>query len=224
MESSTVTRSHGMALKLKKHQRTAVTPDPHGHVFLISSGVLLAEIRLPAPERQILEIMYPGDVFQTQDAPAGSTTTLVAVVAAEVQRLRSDVLDSLERADPEFARYLAAALAHRNARKTLRLASLSSPASEERLADFLVETGLHLGEVHGLGRSFPIALTRDEIADYLALNPDTLSRTQSRLKARGLLSITSGRATVPDWQALCALSPISSALTEAYQRAPRLPG
>ena len=56
-------------------------------------------------------------------------------------------------------------------------------------------------------------LLATDVADYLALNADTLSRIMSSLRQRGLLVQSSrGRILVPVWEGLRALTPIAGAI------------
>lgn len=209
----------GVLLPLRKQQRVLLTQKPCDHIFLVMTGVLMVEARLPERDRQVLEILYPGDAYHTQDAPDLLSAALIAATPAEVQRYRPEALEAIERSNPDFRRRIDNAMIHRSARRTLHLASMSGASGEERLADFLVEIGLHLGRpLQGDGRSFDMPLSREETADYLALNPDTLSRNFSRLKSSGLISISRGRATVPNWSALTRLSPLAAAQTELHEQ------
>ncbi len=208
----------GVLLPLRKQQRVLLTQKPADHIVLVMTGVLMVEARLPERDRQVLEILFPGDAYHTQDAPGLLGASLIAATPAELQRYRPEALEAIERSNPEFRRRLESAMAHRSARRTLHLASMSGASGEERLADFLVEIGLHLGRQVQGSRSFDMPLSREEIADYLALNPDTLSRIFSRMKSSGVISISRGRATVPDWPALMRLSPFGAAQTELYEQ------
>lgn len=217
-ESAASAAIPGVLLPLRKQQRVLLTQKPNDHIFLVMTGVLMVEARLPERDRQVLEILYPGDAYHTQDAPGLLGAALIAATPAEVQRYRPEALEAIERNNPDFRRRLESAMTHRSARRTLHLASMSGANGEERLADFLVEIGLHLGRQVQGSRSFDMPLSREEIADYLALNPDTLSRIFSRLKSSGLISVSRGRATVPDWTALMRLSPLAAAQTELHEQ------
>lgn len=208
----------GVLLPLRKQQRVLLTQKPTDHIFLVMSGVLMVEARLPERDRQVLEILFPGDAYHTQDAPGSLGAALIAATPAEVQRYRTEALEAIERSNPDFRRRIESAMTHRSARRTLHLTSMSGANGEERLADFLVEIGLYLGRQSQGGRSFDMPLCREEIADYLALNPDTLSRIFSRLKSSGVISISRGRATVPVWSDLARLSPLAAAQTELYEQ------
>jgi DNA-binding transcriptional regulator YhcF (GntR family) len=84
----------------------------------------------------------------------------------------------------------------------------------------LVELALRTGESSpGGGAAFDLPFNRKDIADYLGLNPDTLSRIMSRLKAAGLISQSERhRAVVHDFGALAARSPAARALIEVNGR------
>lgn len=206
----------GVMLTLRRHRRLPLAPRSSRHVFVVVSGVVMVEARPPDRRRLVLEILYPRDIFHAQDTPGSLDVALVAVSEASMQRFHPEIIRTLERDDPMFAHRLEAATALRNARRALRLVSLSGQSCEERLADFLVELGLFLGKATQAGRIFDLPLTREETADYLALNPDTLSRLFSRIKSAGLISISRGRATVHDWQALKDESPLAGALTDLW--------
>ena len=60
---------------------------------------------------------------------------------------------------------------------------------------------------------FEMPLNRTDMADYLGLNADTLSRTMSRLRASGVISHPERhRVVVRDFAALAALTPAARAL------------
>jgi CRP/FNR family transcriptional regulator len=90
--------------------------------------------------------------------------------------------------------------------------------AERRLAALLVMLGEQIGRMEGNTVSFELPMSRAEMGRYLALAPETLSRTITRFKARQLLE-TRGRRqfTLPDWDGLCHLTPY----TEVIRQEPR---
>ena len=59
---------------------------------------------------------------------------------------------------------------------------------------------------------------RNDLADYLGLNPDTLSRIVARLRRDGILRHSArSRALVRDFRALARLSPAARSLAEIHQ-------
>jgi len=83
----------------------------------------------------------------------------------------------------------------------------------------LVELALRTGVSSPSGVAFELPFNRKDIADYLGLNPDTLSRIMSRLKTAGLIGHSEpNRAVVRDFAALAARSPAARSLLEISGR------
>lgn len=62
-------------------------------------------------------------------------------------------------------------------------------------------------------------LTRNDMADFLALNADTLSRIMSRLKSKGLIAaIGRRRLIILEPRKLCGQGPVGAALLEMHSR------
>lgn len=188
-------------------------------VYIVRSGVLHIAARVPGGRREVLCLLYPGDVFRTAFAPPLSDVALIAASAAEVGRLRWSSAESLSQSDIEVARYLSRAEASLHARQMLHAAAIGGLNGEARAASFLIELALRTGSRSASGIAVDIALTRSDIADYLALNADTLSRIMTRLRTKGILTQSGRRhAVITDWTALCELSPIAD--TQQKMEAP----
>lgn len=179
-------------------------------IYIVRSGVLHVAARVPGGRREVLCLLYPGDVFRTASAPPLADASLIAASAAEVGRLRWSAAEALAQQDIEIARYLSRAEASLHARQMLHAAAIGGLNGEARAASFLIELGLRTGTRTTGGVAVDIALTRSDIADYLALNADTLSRIMTRLRSKGILTQSGRRhAVITDWNGLCALSPIA---------------
>lgn len=188
---------------------------------MVRSGLLILHTLPPGKHRQLLALLYPCDVFRAAYGPPLPASALSAVNAGELWRLPARTFESLLSADAALALHLSQKLADQHARSILHVAMLGTLNGEERVASFLIELALRLGTPCLNGITFEIPLSRSDIADYLALNADTLSRIMSRLKGRGLVAQTGrGRAVVPDWKALCQQTPIASALIGLHGNGP----
>jgi DNA-binding transcriptional regulator YhcF (GntR family) len=86
---------------------------------------------------------------------------------------------------------------------------------EQRVVTSVIELALCTGVRSPGGVVFEMPFSRKDIADYLGLNPDTLSRIMSRLKAAGLIGYSErSRMVVRDLAALAARSPAAKSLIE----------
>lgn len=186
-------------------------------VYMVRAGLLVLQTLAPGQRRQLLTLLYPNDIFAPAFAPPLPGSVLSAVAASEFWRLPARTFEALLVEDPGLTQYVCRRLADQHARAVLHTAIVGGLNGEERVASFLIELALRLGSPSAAGISFAVPLSRTEIADYLALNADTLSRIMSRFKVRGLVARTGrDRALVADWDGLCALSPVAGALAALH--------
>jgi CRP-like cAMP-binding protein len=93
---------------------------------------------------------------------------------------------------------------------------LGSLTGEQRVASFLVSSGLRQGRAASNRCMLRLPMLRADVADHLGLNPDTLSRIMSDFQQQGLLA-SQGRHLVHvlDWRGLCGRTPLSAAMLQA---------
>jgi hypothetical protein len=164
---------------------------------------LKLEATLMGEQGQMLLLVYPGDVLPMRLGPSLPGAALTAAVSTEIVVLHERDLDATEEAGT--ARLLARVAMH-----GFTVARLTA---EQKLATFLIEMALHLGHDAPGGRVFLVPLSRQAIAEHIGVNPDTLSRLMTRLKARRILtSPTRSRIIVTDMDGLLAMSPLAAAM------------
>jgi CRP/FNR family transcriptional regulator len=190
--------------------------------FIVRVGLCLFQVTLPGSGRQIIGMFFPGDIVRPGYAPPHAQAAFVATRAGEVWRIRAAALDDLAAIEPAVRCYLDAAIGNRLARQALHAVTLGQFDCEQKVATLLIDLALRSGSRSAGGLSFPLPLSREDIADYLGLNPDTLSRVMSRFKAAGLISQTErGRVVLRDFAALAARTPAAKSLLE--MRGDRVP-
>jgi len=207
--------AHATVLRTRRRQTLALALDGGETAFIVRAGVLTLQLTLPDSSRQIVALLFPGDVFRSNFVPPHAEATLASAGAGEVWRMRLAALDKLAASDPAVTRYLDQALASQLARQALHVATLGQFNCEQRVATLLIELALRTGVSSPGGVAFELPFNRKDIADYLGLNPDTLSRIMSRLKAAGVIGHSErNRAVVRDFRALAARSPAARSLLE----------
>jgi CRP/FNR family transcriptional regulator len=109
-------------------------------------------------------------------------------------------------------------------RDIARAAQLSgNHAAEERLAAFLVGIADRLGARGYSSTRCQLAMSRMEIASYLRLAPETLSRLLRRFQAEGLVAVEGRDVELRSRERLQAMaSPLLQTLTPAAPRPPVL--
>ena len=206
-------REHATPVRARRRQRLALDHAPAESVYIVRSGLLSIEAATPGKHRQLLELFYPGDIIRRALVPDLPGLTLTALNVTEVWRLPARSYDALLASSPEQTSQAHRRLADQHARAMMHASIIGALSGDERFASFLVELGLRLGSPGATGISLEVPLSRTDIADYLALNPDTLSRITSRFKARGLLQhARNGHTVLPAWEALLCASPLAATL------------
>lgn len=158
------------------------------YVYQVISGAVRTYKLLPDGRRQIGAFHLPGDVFGLE---SGATHRLAAeaVVDTTVRLVRRRSLEQSAGANVQIARSLwtmtAAKLKHAEDHMLL----LGQKTAMERVATFLLEMDRRLA-VSGM---MALPMCRRDIADYLGLTLETVSRTLSQLHAQGVLDFSGAR-------------------------------
>ena len=164
--------------------------DASDHVYNVVSGTLMMT-RLGADgRRQILAFLLTGS-FIGFSSDQLYRFNVEAVTPSELCRFERKKLEPLFQAYPEMERRFRQ-MAARVIESSLDLVfTLGRRNATERMSAFL----LHLREMqreegHGpADTAWQIPMTRTDIADYLGLTIETVSRVLSRLKAKGIVRL-----------------------------------
>jgi CRP/FNR family transcriptional regulator, anaerobic regulatory protein len=188
--------------------------------YLVQSGLLLVTIDLLDGRRQVLCLYGPGDVIFCGGILGGRSTRFRAVGDVLVQVLSAEAVRAPIAAESATTTDLLLAEATRQIDTVLlHNAAIGRLRSDERLATFFLEMALRLGQPvlkGGDAMSFSLGMRRDDIADYLGLNPDTLSRGISRLRQQGVVVFVQGGKVIVRREALCERTPLALLLLARF--------
>jgi CRP-like cAMP-binding protein len=178
-------------------------------VYQLTDGAVMLYKLLPDGRRQVVELLGAGDVFGFSPIPVHdcSAGTLAATRCAAFERA------SVERS-PALMR-----------RQSLRLYAqlcslhehtmlLGRKSAMERMTSFLMRWGPDRGGYKCPGpqdgddrADFRLPMSRLEIADYLGLTIETVSRSLTKLRRRGVVSISRlDEIRINDICALCRMT------------------
>jgi CRP-like cAMP-binding protein len=202
----TMYEAQGAIINLRVQQRLTMMSGNRASIVLVKSGTLAFDARLQVGGRQILDFFMPGDVIP-QDALTYSSSL-------SARALTPTSLLSLDRRNTEFSgdsvigEFLLAQLESQLERANIHRLMIGRLGSEARLVSFLLMLARRMRRSPEGGWRIHVPMSRADIADHLALNPDTVSRLMSRLESKGLIART-GRHTIEidDWAALALLTP-----------------
>jgi CRP-like cAMP-binding protein len=178
-------------------------------LFQVDHGVVMLYQLLPDGRRQVVELLQEGDVFGFSAAPVRdcSAETLVETSCTAFDRA------AVERSPALMGRLSASAFSQLCGLHE-HIMLLGRKSASERIASFLMRCipGRGRGKCPGPPKGddsacVPLAMTRLEIADFLGLTIETVSRVLTRLKRDGVLSIKRlDEVGVCDVCRLCRLS------------------
>lgn len=201
---------NGTLVRLNPHQQ--ITPDSNlaPCSFLVRTGTIALEAALS--RRHIVGFWHSSDLLTAAHLTPLPRLSIRAVRSAELWRVREQAATLPDAPTDVLHDYL-----HLSARMLRRImlagTMLACLTAEQRVVSFLVSCALRLGQRTANRADVDMPLARADIADHLGLNPDTLSRTMTRLQELGLVEIIGRRRLlVRDWAGLCAHTPLAPEL------------
>jgi CRP/FNR family nitrogen fixation transcriptional regulator len=163
--------------------------DPATRVYEVVSGTVCTAKMLVDGRRQVGGFYFSGDVFGLE-AAVKHTLAVQAITDVRVRIIKKQTLSALALSDCKVADRLLSLTACELARKQ-SLALLLSRTAQERVIGFIMEMAQH-GPSKGDRIALP--MTRQDIADYLGLKIETVSRILHDLGRRGAIKINGYRS------------------------------
>ncbi len=167
-------------------------PDqPADHWYRVISGLVRKCALAPGGRRQIVDFLLPGDFF-------GFTARDHHVFAVEavsegtiIARYPRQRVERIAASDPELGLLLREAAFDAMSRLQSRILILGRTTAVEKVGAFLVEMAERLPD--GTAQAVALPMSRYDIADYLALSVETVSRALTDLKHSGAITLAKTR-------------------------------
>lgn len=156
-------------------------------LYQVTHGVLRLTRLLADGRRQVISFGYPGDIvgFPAKDL---HHTDCEALTDMRLQPFRRAHLESGDGDPALHCALLQAALREISAMQD-HFMMLGRKSATEKLASFLCVLSDHVGEDHGAFRQISLPMSRSDIADFLGLTTETVSRTFTQLRKSQIIAI-----------------------------------
>ena len=187
-EPAARTRSAGKALHVSQDQKIYSEGDAATAFFKVVSGVVRTCKFLHDGRRQIDAFHVAGDIFGVEAGMVHGYSA-EAVCDCTVISYRRQELDNSAIRDAGFSRQLFSYAMRSLARAQEHALLLGRKNATEKVAAFLMDWAGHSSD-RGM---IVLAMTRQDIADYLGLTIETVSRTLSHLEREGVIELASAR-------------------------------
>jgi len=161
--------------------------EPADYLYKLVSGSVRSYKVLVDGRRQIGAFYVPGDIFGLETADA-HTFSAEAITDCKILVIKRSAVMALAARDPDVARQMWAATA-RELKRMQEHSLLLIKTAQERVASFLLEMAERV-TADGL---VELPMSRQDIADYLGLTIETVSRTLTQLEKTAAIGVPTSR-------------------------------
>jgi CRP/FNR family transcriptional regulator len=182
-------------------------------LYVVRSGALKTYVQNEAGDMQILAFHLPGEILgfdalatnlHVSQAEALERSSICELPYAKLQQVTSEV--------PALHRQLMRVISREVVEEHRHLVMMGKQQAQEQLASFLRSLADRYQRLHRDGSSLNLPMSRYDIANYLGLVVETVSRLFSRMEEMGVLEVNrkSVRILRPDLlAALCRTDTVS---------------
>lgn len=180
--------AHVASRTLSAKEHVFCEGDPATHIYLVEAGHVCIYKALADGRRQVIDFAYPGDWIGL-GAIAIYGSNAQATTRTRLRCVPMSTLHETARHDAQLGLKLYEAVSRELLAARELLFTVSQCTAAERLAAFLVAL-VRRNERRGEEASeIVLPMTRADIADFLGLTIETVSRTFTKLKNAGLIDL-----------------------------------
>lgn len=172
--------------------------EPTGDLFMLKSGMMIVYTLLDDGSRQILRLVFPGDLVGMAVLAYGKAAHSVMAVSDSVAAfIDRTLLAEVAYQHPRVAMALVALDQTERAALTDRLAAVGRTSARARIAATLLDirNRLRRGDP-SIHDSFSLGLTQEEIGDATGLTAVHVNRMLRQLEDQELITRMGGRVTI----------------------------
>ncbi|WP_017931804.1 helix-turn-helix domain-containing protein [Robiginitomaculum antarcticum] len=151
--------------------------------YRVNSGIVMVYRLLPDSQRQISGFYTQGDFFGLSSSDAHPDTAVTVSTANIVMLTLHDIRQSIALQKTLFDM----ACSQLDTAQTL-ITTLTKRSAAEKVATFLVMLSQRQGQ-QGVSFDIRLPMSRQDIADYLGLSIETVSRMLTKLKDGGVIHL-----------------------------------
>lgn len=187
---------------------------PFQYLYAVKSGALAAMAPDAQGENKILGFYFPGDILGLDAIESGHYHhTVVALEKSSVCKLDYNNVALLGEHQAGFYHQLIHAMSNQLMSERWTSLLLGTQSTEQRLAAFVLFLSSQL-KVRGLPHlAFRMPMTRRDIADYLGMAMETVSRAISGLQKKGVVVLQGRNTSISNLDGLLEMAALKVDLT-----------
>lgn len=183
-------------IQLAAKQRIYTLGQPFDALYIVNSGFIKTTLLNDTGHEQVLGFPMKGDLLGTDGIHHKKhASSAIALSHCDLVVVPFQVLTSLNREYPEIEIAIYRIMSRELMRDRSQLNLLGSLSAEVRVARFLTSMSERFSHLGYSDKEFKLRMTRQEIASYLGLSLETVSRTFSAFNKLELIAID-GRSII----------------------------
>lgn len=185
---------------------------PLGQLHAVLSGQFKLQRAAAAGGVQVLGFAMPGELLGLDGIATGSYgSDAVALSDSVICSISYPALEVLMAQQPALARRLSHLLSASLAQRQDQMLFLGHARAPQRLARLLLDLGERYAERGGSATAFQLCMSREDLAAYLALTVESVSRLLSMFRQNALLAVSNRAIELRDIGGLRAISAVPAA-------------
>ena len=177
------------ALRIRKLQIIAPGEEAPMSALVLRSGMIKVSHTLADGRQQIVDFLTTGDVLIQHQANGKVSVTVEATTDVDACEVSLADLEALCIDSPELGQSMLGAVLCEIGRKNHQVMMLGRKRADERVASFLLDFSERAARRGAPADRVDLPMSRAEIADYLSLTTETVSRAFSLLRAEGIVRL-----------------------------------
>ena len=194
-------------IKIQKKEKLYSRGDKLTSVYAIKAGSIKSYLASPSGQAQVLGFHLPGDLLGFDGfATDQHTNDAVAMEDTILCKLPIENFDNLCNALPGLRKVMMQQVGSEINRHHSLVLTLGQMQTEERLATYLLRIACYYQSRGYSCTQFNLPMTRHDLANFLGMAPETLSRMFARLEKQNIMKINRREVSILDMEALKKLS------------------
>ncbi len=166
-------------------------------LYAVRAGSVKTLLATPDGLEQVTGFYLPGEIFGLDGFKDGRhACTAVALETSSVCELPEERIEELCGRVPGLLHSLLKLMAQEVNGEQAMLLLISQRTAQERVATFLVSISTRMSARGYSALEFNLSMSRTDIASYLGIEPETVSRQLAQLETQGLITADRRRVVV----------------------------
>ncbi len=192
---------------LEKNEVQYHAGDKQQAIYAVRSGAFKTIMTTSDGAEQITGFYLPGELLGLDGLGDGTyKCTAIALETASLCELRTEKFDDIFQNISGLRNQLLHLIGEEISSDHQKLLAMGQLKGEERIATFLLSLGNRLAKRGFSPRVFNLPMPRHDLANYLGLAVETLSRMLSHLQKQGVISVKQRNIEITDMTAIRILA------------------